>query len=52
MKQIVITLDSTDIISLEKQGDNEALKKVHDVASFYAFIFLSRYFSIFDTMVA
>jgi hypothetical protein len=46
MKQIVITLDSSDIISLEKQGDNEALKKVHDLASFYAFIFLSLFFDL------
>lgn len=30
MKQIVITLDSPDIVSLEKQGDKEALAKVHD----------------------
>ncbi|MCI14965.1 phospholipid-transporting ATPase 8-like, partial [Trifolium medium] len=27
MKQIVITLDSSDILSLEKQGDKEALVK-------------------------
>ncbi|GAU16252.1 hypothetical protein TSUD_298840 [Trifolium subterraneum] len=27
MKQIVITLDSSDILSLEKQGDKEALEK-------------------------
>lgn len=30
MKQIVITLDSPEIEALEKQGDKEAISKVHD----------------------
>lgn len=29
MKQIVVTLDSPDIIALEKQGDKDAMAKVH-----------------------
>lgn len=30
MKQIVITLDSPDIIAMEKQGDKEAVAKVEN----------------------
>lgn len=29
MKQIVVTLDSPDIVALEKQGDKDAMAKVH-----------------------
>jgi len=34
MKQIVVTLDSSDILSLEKQEDKEALKKVNSISCF------------------
>lgn len=50
MTQIVITLDSSEILSLEKQGNKEALIKVHDLAFIFASNFLSL-FSFFDTMI-
>lgn len=39
MKKIVITLDSPDILSLEKQGDKEALAKVTTLNSYTFKIF-------------
>ena len=51
MKQIVITLDSPDILSLEKQGDKEALSKVHDLGSFLAFNFSQNYRSLIQQLL-
>ena len=41
MKEVVITLDSPDILALEKQADKDALIKVHEPVSFWHLNFLS-----------
>lgn len=41
MKQIVITLDSSDILSLEKQEDKECLAKILDLGNYWHLISLT-----------